>query len=96
MLSRKEVQNLIEPHLYKSKGYTYINFKGTYSDYKVPMIFVGVTASGHIRVKDVTGTKEGGIPSSFRNRVAKQRHRESGYYWWIEDGTGSLIFKVRE
>lgn len=95
MLNKKQVQETIKPHLYSRNGLTMIDFQSVRMDFKVPVIFVAVTQAGHIRVKDIVSTKADGIPDKFRNRVAKQRHRDSGYYWWIEDGTGSLIFKPR-
>lgn len=97
-MNQAEAMNIVKPHLYKKNNNTMINFEGTRSDYTVPMIFQGVTPSGNLRVREVTGTKEGGIPDKFRNRVAQLRKKTatSGHYWWIEDGTGSLIFKPNQ
>jgi hypothetical protein len=87
-----EVWKLINPYLYKKGDYTMIDFEGTHSDYKMHMIFYNVTKSGNIAVGDVYATREGGIPSGIRRRIAQRIHPDT---WFISDGTGSLVFKVR-
>lgn len=93
MLNKKEIEDLLKPFLYEEHGFTMMDFEGTRSDYKVPMVFLKITPQGNLKLREVTGYAQGGMPDKFRNRVAKQRERNGEHYWFIEDGTGSMILK---
>lgn len=92
-MNKKEAESIVLPHVYEKDNLKMIKFQGTRGDYTSELVFVGVTPTGNIRAKEIVGHAQGGIPDRFRNRIAKLRTRDSKYYWWIEDGTGSLIFK---
>ena len=89
----KKVFELIKGKIYQKGNTKRIDFFGTRADYKVSMIFYSITSSGNIKVGDIVGER-GGMPSNVRNRIAQLRYRNNMPYWWIEDGTGSLILTL--
>jgi hypothetical protein len=100
-----KVWKIINPLLYKENGFAMLDFQGSRSDYKHSVIFHNVTESGNIKVSEVIGHAEGGIPNKFRKRIAQLNYStitqpnytsDADYmYWWIEDGTGSVILRVK-
>lgn len=86
---QKMVSEMVEPLLYKHDGRTMINFEGTRSDYITPLVFLGVTASGNVKVGHIYLRSPEGI--KYNKRLAKLRKSDDRNYLWIEDGTGSLV-----
>lgn len=91
-----QLKKLIKEMEYKENGLSKIDFHGTRSDYQVDMLLGNLTPKGNLKVREITGTKQGGIPSSFRNRIAQLNTDYDGEpYWFINDGTGSLVLKKK-
>jgi hypothetical protein len=84
--------------VYKKNGREWIDFNGTRGDYKSELLFMGTTDAGNLKVGEVNGWVDG-KPCNIKRRLAKLRREESHerkIYWYIEDGTGSLILRPRQ
>lgn len=89
------VKNVIQRVTYSHKGMNWIDFHGTRGDYQVPMQLRKITPKGHLKLTEYTGTLAGGIPSNPRGRMAKLHLDQNEPYWFISDGTGSLVLRER-